>query len=163
MADVEFSITGLDSVLEKMKTVSDEVRYKGGRFALRKAANLVAAKAKEKAQTMDDPETGRSIAANIAVRWNGRYFKRTGDIAFRVGVLHGAILPEKDDGGNVDEGPNGPTPHWRLLEFGTSNMPAHPFMRPALADNINQVTSEFVTQLEKAIDRAIKKNNKGGK
>lgn len=153
MADgVEFSITGLDSLLGKLEAVTYDVKRKGGRAALRKAAQVVVAKAKEGAERLDDRETGRSIADNIALRWNGKLFKQTGDLGFRIGVLHGAVLK---DGGDLS--PNSPTPHWRLLEFGTEKMPAAPFMRPALANNISEVTATFVTEYEKSIDRAIRR------
>ncbi|UVL65041.1 HK97-gp10 family putative phage morphogenesis protein [Pseudomonas sp. B21-031] len=153
MADgVEFSILGLDSLLGKLEEVSFDVRRKGGRAALRKAAQVVVQKAKEGAERIDDKATGRSISDNILLRWNGRLFKRTGDLGFRIGVLHGAVLK---DGGDLSS--NAPTPHWRLIEFGTEKMPAAPFMRPALADNISQVTNTFVTEYEKAIDRAIRR------
>ncbi|MBA1217271.1 HK97-gp10 family putative phage morphogenesis protein [Pseudomonas fulva] len=152
MADVEFSVTGLDSLLGKLESLSYDVRRKGGRAALRKAAQVVLHKAKEGAERIDDKETGRSIADNIALRWNGKLFKQTGDLGFRVGVLHGAVLK---DGGDLS--PNSPTPHWRLIEFGTEKMAAAPFMRPALANSISEVTNTFVTEYEKAIDRAIRR------
>lgn len=153
MADgVEFSILGLDSLLGKLSEVSVDVRRKGGRAALRKAAQVVVQKAKAGAERIDDKATGRSISDNIALRWNGRLFKRTGDLGFRIGVLHGAVLK---DGGDLSS--NAPTPHWRLIEFGTEKMPAAPFMRPALADSISEVTNTFVTEYEKAIDRAIRR------
>ena len=42
MADgVEFSILGLEGLLGKLATVSVDVRHKGGRAALRKAAQVV--------------------------------------------------------------------------------------------------------------------------
>jgi HK97 gp10 family phage protein len=44
-----------------------------------------------------------------------------------------------------------------LLEFGTEKMAASPFMRKALADHISEVTNTFITEYEKAIDRAIKR------
>ena len=153
MADgVDFSILGLDSLLGKLSEVSVDVRRKGGRAALRKAAQVVVQKAKAGAERMDDKATGRSISDNIALRWNGRLFKRTGDLGVRIGVMHGAVLK---DGGDLSS--NAPTPHWRLSEFGTEKMPAAPFMRPALADSISEVTNTFVTEYEKAIDRAIKR------
>lgn len=152
MADVEFSITGLDGLLGKLDSLSYDVRRKGGRAALRKAAQVVMQKAKEGAERIDDKETGRSIADNIALRWNGKLFKQTGDLGFRVGVLHGAVLK---DGGDLS--PNSPTPHWRLIEFGTEKMAAAPFMRPALANSISEVTNTFVTEYEKAINRAIRR------
>ena len=154
---IEFSITGLDSLLGKLEAITYDVRRKGGRSALRKAAQLVANKAKEGAARVDDAQTGRSIAANIGLRWNGRLFKRTGDLGFRIGVMHGAVIRDK---GNPDKGLNGPTPHWRLLEFGTEKMRAQPFMRSALADNISAATNTFVNEYEKAIDRAIKRAKK---
>ena len=156
MADgVEFSITGLDSLLGKLDAVTYDLKRKGGRSALRRAAQLVANKAKEGAQALDDAETGRSIANNIGLRWNGRLFKRTGDLGFRVGVMKGAVLARA--GEQPDLAAGGATPHWRLLEFGTANMKAQPFMRKALADHISDATTTFVTEYEKAIDRAIKR------
>lgn len=157
---VEFALTGIDSLVAKLEAVTYDMKRKGGRSALRKAAQLIADKAKEGAEKIDDPETGRSIAANIALRWNGRLFKASGDLGFRVGVLHGAVLK---NGGDLSV--NSPTPHWRLLEFGTQNMAAQPFMRKALADNISEATNTFITEYEKAIDRAIKRATKaaGGK
>lgn len=156
MADgVEFSITGLESLLGKLDAVSYDVRRKGGRAALRKAAQVVVQKAKEGAERIDDKETGRSIADNIALRWNGRLFKQTGDLGFRIGVLHGAVLAKKGEA--VDLSTNAPTPHWRLIEFGTEKMAAAPFMRPALANSIAEVTNTFVSEYEKSIDRAIRR------
>jgi hypothetical protein len=36
-------------------------------------------------------------------------------------------------------------------------MPANPFMRRSLSDNINAVISAFVTNYDKALDRAIRR------
>ena len=152
---IEFSLIGLDSLLGKLEAVAYDVKRKGGRSALRKAAQVVANKAKEGAEKHNDPATGRSIAKNIALRWNGKLFKQSGNLGFRIGVLHGAVLAKK--GEKPDLTANGPTPHWRLLEFGTTKMEAKPFMRKALADNISDVTNTFLAEYEKAIDRAIKR------
>lgn len=155
MADgVQFSLTSIDDLLHKLDSVTHDVKHKGGRFALRKAAQVVRDKAKANAERLDDPETGRTIAGNIAERWSGRRFKRTGDLMFRVGVQHGARINKT---GNPDEGANGPTPHWRLLEFGTSKMQAQPFMRPALENNIGAATDTFVREYGKALDRALRR------
>lgn len=158
MADgIDFSITGLESLLGKLDAISDDLRRKGGRAALRRAGNVIVEKAKENASRLDDPETGRSIAANVTQRWNGRLFRRTGDLGFRIGVLHGAVLKNHPD---LSE--SAPTPHWRLIEFGTEKMRAQPFMRPATESNLNEVTDTFATEYEKALDRAIKRAQKKG-
>jgi|SRR5699024_4739160 len=152
MPDASFSVEGLTELVAKMEGLNYDLKRKGGRFALRKAANLVRDKAKEGAQRLDDPETGQSIADNIAVRFAPRVFRQTGDLMFRVGVRKGAVLR---NAGDTSAG--SPTPHWRLLEFGTEKMQAKPFMRPALAESINAATREFVVQYGKAIDRALRK------
>lgn len=156
MADLEFSIIGVDQLIAKLKAIPYDLRRKGGRTALRKAAKLVMESAKEGAARLNDPKTARSIADNLAARWNGRLFRKTGDLGFRVGVAQGAKLK---DGGDLSA--NAPTPHWRLIEFGTEKMAASPFMRPALENNINKATDVFVTEYEKAIDLALKRAAKG--
>lgn len=156
MADsVEFSITGLDSLLGKLESVTDDVKRRGGRSALRKAAMVVVERAKQNAMRIDDAETGRSIAENVALRWNGRLFKRTGDLGFRIGVLTGSIRGMRP--GNPDTGKGGATPHAMLVELGTEKARAQPYLRPALEDQISAVTDVFVSEYEKAVDRAIKR------
>jgi len=153
MADsIQFSIIGLNPLLAKLESVSYDMKRKGGRFALRKAAQVVEKALKQNSARVDDPQTGRSIPANVVIRWSGRLFKRTGNLGFRVGILHGAILKK---GGSTEA--NAPTPHWRLLEFGTEKMRARPFARQSLESNIGQATNEFVSQYQKALDRAIKR------
>jgi HK97 gp10 family phage protein len=159
MADnIEFSLTGLESLLGKLDSVSYDVKRKGGRSALRKAAMVVVNKAKQNALRIDDAETGRSIASNIALRWNGRLFKRTGDLGFRIGVLTGSIRNMQP--GNPDTGPGGATPHAMLVELGSEKARAQPYLRPALENQIGEVTNVFVKSYELAIDRALKRARK---
>lgn len=158
MADgIDFSITGVDSLLGKLDSISDDLRRRGGRAALRKAANVIVDRAKTNASRIDDPLTGRSITANVAMRWNGRLFKKTGNLGFRIGVLHGAVLKK-----HPDLGENAPTPHWRLIEFGTENVRAQPFMRPAAESSVSEVINVFASEYEKSIDRAIRRAAKKG-
>jgi len=183
MADsFSFELKGADELLIKLKRVSDETKLKGGWSALRKAAQLVAIAAADQWRQIDDKETGRSIADNIAlpgvsakgnstlkfkgVRKNNRLFKATGDLGFRVGV-QGTARPEpREEGADgklkpVDKSKGAPTPHWRLLEFGTSKIPANGIMRGALTNNIGKATDTFMQEYDKVLDRAIKKAAKG--
>jgi len=150
--DVTFNLNGLDELVRKMGLVTSAVKGAKGRSALRKAANVVKAAARQNVEAYDDPETGRKISKNIDIRWNRRRYKSTGDLAFRIGVLKGARIP-KD---NHDQtGTGTATPHWRLLEFGTRYSVAKPFLRPALANNIQAVTSMFLSEFEKMLTAAI--------
>ena len=174
MFDVGYSIEGVDALNKSMESVNHEVRFKGGRFALRKAANLIAKAVENNALRIDDPKTAEQISKNVAVRWSSKKFKRTGDLMFRVGMLGGARFSGTrkrkrgkftlDDLGEITGkgkgNPGGDTWYWRFLEFGTRNRQAQPFMRPALEKNSQAAISEFVKQAKKSIERAVKKGKK---
>jgi HK97 gp10 family phage protein len=172
MADgVSVDIQGLDAVIDKMRYISYDLRRKGGRFALRKAAKVVVDAAKQNASRLDDPVTANNISKNIAERWNGRLFKRSGDLGFRVGVLGGARQQSEAyrelgfiDGKGKDN-PGGDTFYWRFIEFGApnANVPATPFLQPALSRNVDKVAQVFISEYGKALDRAIARSIKGKK
>lgn len=152
---VSVNVDGLAEVLGKFEAIEYDLKKKGGRFALRKAAQLVRNKARQNAEAIDDPETDANIAKNIVERWSGRTFKRTGDLMFRVGVMGGA--GGSATSASLDGLPGKDTRHWRYKEFGTEDIAATPFMRRALADNITAAINEFATQYDKSIGRAIKR------
>lgn len=186
MADgIEFKLTGIEQLVATLNDVTYETRRKGGRAALRKAAMVVRDAAAANAKRIDDPATAEDISKNIAVRWNGRQFRRTGDPAFRVGVLGGAratltdaaraksarrrqrlgqkSLGELGEIAGAGKGnPGGDTYYWRFIEFGTERSRAQPFMRPALENNIDAATNTFIAEYQKALDRAIKRAQKQG-
>jgi len=164
--DISFSILGLKELNNTLGQLGPAYKYKGARFALRKAANLVRDAAKQNALRLDDPETASAIAENIAVRFSSRRFKNTGDVMFRVGVRGGA---KQEKNQSVDPGlPGGGTQHWRFPEFGYihkksgEHVPPTPFMRPALEENIDKAVGEFVDQLDKWTARNLKKLQKQG-
>ena len=171
MDDIQFNLEGLDSLLGKLEAVQYDVKRKGGRSALRKAAKLVAEKVKAAAARIDDAATRENISKNITIRWSNKTFKRTGDLGFRVGILGGARVPAKrvrkrgtatldelgEFAGAGSKNPGGDTFHWRFIEFGTQKVAAQPFMRPALASSVDEATNAFIKNYELAIDRALKK------
>jgi len=159
MFDITYTLEGVEPLTKAMAEVGHEISYKGGRAALRKAANLIADAVKRSAQRLNDPDTAEQIFENVAVRWSTKKFKRSGDLMFRVGILGGARFSAGKGGAN----PGGDTWYWRLLEFGTRKMGAHPFMRPALEQNAHAAAAEFIQQAKKAIARAVKKAAKGKK
>ncbi|TVL22738.1 hypothetical protein AYI92_03060 [Shewanella xiamenensis] len=152
MATSDFSIVGLKEVKAKMNKVSQTVLDTGTRAALRKAAGIVKKAAQQNALAVDDPKTGRRIRDNINLQFASRLFQRDGVIMYRVGVAtNRGRIPTP----NADEGARGNTPHWHLVEFGTERAQAQPFMRPALANNINQVINSFTFEFDKELDKAL--------
>lgn len=144
-------ITGLDELKKNLKKVSDDIAYKGGRSALRSAANVIRKEAKLRAERLDDPATPERIADNIVVRWDGKKFKKTGNPAFRVGVMGGA----KNDDEKKKIGKGGDTFYWRFLEFGTAKMAAKPFMRPAMDASQQEAVDKFVGAYKKQLDKVL--------
>ena len=53
------------------------------------------------------------------------------------------------------ENPGGDTFYFRFLEFGTSKVPARPFLRPALNNNVDGVQDGFVTDFKDQLDKEI--------
>ena len=160
---ISANVEGLEPLLARMENLSYDLRKKGGRFAMRKAANLVRDKARQNAAQVNDPKTPEEIAANIVVRFSPKDFKRNGDLVFRVGVLGGArghAAASGEVAGKGQANPGGDTFYWRFLEFGTINMPAQPFARRALSENIQAATDEFVLHYNKSLDRAIKRGKR---
>src|SRR5690606_21891053 len=88
-----------------------------------------------------------TIWKKIVTRYNGKASKRVGGVVVQVGVQGGA-KPQK---GDHDTG------HWRLLEFGTSQMAAQPSMRPALESNVQAVTDKLISDIGPQIDRAVER------
>lgn len=151
MADeINFSLTGVDELSARLKVLRHEVNGKAGRRALGKAVTPVARAARQNAERVDDPKTARRIRDNIGRRFRGRYFRRTGDLMISVGVLtKRGRIPK----GNPDEGAKGNTPHWHLVELGTERARAQPFLRLALAENINPAINKFADEMSKELDK----------
>ncbi len=158
---ISLKSNGVAELKKKLRAMSYETRNKGGRSALRRAAMVAARAAQQNALRIDNTATPESITKNIAIRWNGRLNRVTGDLGFRIGVLGGArdysaygeLTPRKGSKSN----PGGDTFYWRFLEFGTELTAARPFLRPAVESNLQAMTDIFVLHYSKAIDRAIKK------
>lgn len=154
-------IEGLNEVLAKMKSLQNDAKYKGGRFALRKAANLVANNIRLNAAKIDDPKSAADISANVAVRFGSRFYRRTGDLMFRVGIRGGAGGDDPSE--KFDGLPGKDTRHWRQVEFGHRDRKSgkevapQPFFIRSLADHTSQTINEFAVQYGKAINRALKR------
>lgn len=149
MAD--FNIQGLEGVLNKLQQLPARMQKSGVRKAARKAMNIVRDAARANALVIDDPETKAKIQKNIGVQAGKTRDKNI--IKMRVGVRGGASSNQhsKPVGGLS----GGDTRHWRYIELGTSNIPAAPFMRPALSENIESVTNTFVEELKTEINLAL--------
>ena len=156
MATSDLKLEGLDEFNKKIAELTDikKVRSRAHSSA-RKAMQLVQMVAMIGAARIDDPTTREAIQENIVVRAGKT--RSINEVRMRVGVLGGAAVNGKSDRAKLSALPGGETVYWRYLEFGTSKMPAVPFMRTALSENIQKVTDEFAKHFMKSLETAIAK------
>ena len=155
MAAVELNIEGLDELNKKLKQLSNPKKAKQiARKAGRQAMNLVRDAARNNAKAIDDPATAEKIHKNIVVQ--GGKSRNANEIRMRVGVRGGAAMNKYSDREKLAGLSGGNTTYWRFPEFGTSKIPATPFMRPALSQNIDKVTNKFVQVFDAEITKALR-------
>ena len=153
---VEFNIQGLDEVQEKLKRLGNPRLMKNAaRRSMRKAMAIVRDAARNNAKSIDDPQTSEKIWKNIAIAAGKT--RNPNEIIMRVGVRGGASQNANTDRSALSKLSGGITTYWRYLEFGSANMPATPFMRPALSNNISQVTNQFATSFNQEIEKELAK------
>ena len=147
---VELNIQGMDQLKRKLDQLSNPKKAKQiARKAARQAMNLVRDAARTNAKAIDDPETREKIHKNIVTQ--GGKSRNSNEVVIRVGVKGGASFSNP----NPPSLSGGDTRHWRWVEFGSSNNPAVPFMRPALSTNLDQITSKFVQVFDDEINKAL--------
>ena len=147
---VEFRMTGMEQFKQKIDRLRNPKKAKSiARKAARQAMNIVRDSARVNARAIDDPETAEKIFKNISVAAGKS--RDPNVIVMRVGVRGGASFSNK----NPPKLSGGDTRHWRWVEFGSANNIAVPFMRPALAKNIQQVTDKFAQVFNTEIDREL--------
>ena len=143
-------MTGMEQFKQKIDRLRNTKKAKSiARKAARQAMNIVRDSARVNARAIDDPETAEKIFKNISVA-AGRS-RDPNVIVMKVGVREGASFSNK----NPPKLSGGDTRHWRWVEFGSANNIAVPFMRPALARNIQQVTDKFAQVFNTEIDKEL--------
>lgn len=171
--DVQLTENSISDVCDRLRALPADVQLKGARFAGRKAANIIADAARSNAERLDDPTTAESIAKNIDVRFATKTFRRTGNPAFRIGVLGGAqqyantrANKRKGRVGSAyktagdKSNPGGDTWYWRQLEFGNKNAAPKPVLRAAMQQHADTAVGVFAVELSRWIDNYIKRQAK---
>jgi len=149
---VEFNIEGLDEVQEKLKRLGNPRLMKNAaRRSMRRAMAIVRDAARSGAKNIDDPQTAEKIWKNIAIAAGKT--RNPNEVIMRVGVRGGASFSNP----NPPNTSGGDTRHFRWVEFGSANNPPTPFLRPALANNIQSVTNSFAENFNKEIDKELAK------
>jgi HK97 gp10 family phage protein len=148
--DVTFTLHGAEDVQRKLAALGDEKRVVSVTTkAARKAMNIVRDAARNNARAIDDPASPAIIPKNIVTANSPRGGRRIGGVVMRVGVMGGANTRSPGEG--IDALPGKDTRHWRYVEFGAEKVPARPFMRPALENNVGRVSDAVFVELERQL------------
>ncbi len=139
----EVKIQGLDEVRRRLKALPKNMRNRELGKALRSGGRMIRNDAKSRVPTL----TGL-VLKNIVMRTSsGRRAGRNADVKVRIGVA--------SDRSGRDSGTD--AFYWIFQEFGTSKMPAHPFLRPAFESNKNEALNAITQSLKKGLIRQAKK------
>jgi HK97 gp10 family phage protein len=159
MPDVTVTFQGYDDVRTRLKNLPANMRNKVMAGAVKAGATFVKKKAVDKAKTFADPKDPIHIYQQIAIRTNKSLGAQNGGVAYQVGVRGGAKRytnnAKNRRAGRVGASYEGPgnVYWWRFKEFGTQKMPAEPFMRPALSDNISGVMDAILARAEQLLNK----------
>lgn len=154
-------IHGLKEVGERLLALPKEISGKNGGpllKAIRKMGKVVQASAIAKVH-----KKSGTLAQNIIVTRERHPEKDGANEEIHVTVRYKAT-GYKDNAANRRKGRvggtyknYGPLFYARFLEFGTSKMPAYPFLRPAFEEAKARLGDIFRNELSAAIDAAVKK------
>ena len=127
-----------------------------GQFELRVRRNML-----RKALRAGAAVIGKAARNNVPAIWSRnaptRLLKRT-NIVWRLGRLRGNTLRAKITWRTGRRDPEGRYPfyaHW--LEFGTSRLPARPFLRPAMLSHGRKAIEVFGARLARLIEEETAK------
>lgn len=160
------TIHGLDNIERNLKALPGRKMDNAVRRSLRKGANAIRDRARQNAKSFDDPGSPEKIWKNIATTSGGkRRERRAGGPMLRVGVRGGArnMSAYGEISGRGKGNPGGDTFYWRFLEFGTRNMAARPFMRPAMMSAKSEAFSRTALNMESELAKELAKLQNSGR
>lgn len=148
MIDHKLDFSGLLDISHDMELLSKAENKKVLRDGTRAAAEVLKTAIVERA-----PErTGKLKRNVVVVTMRGRRNAITSGVHIR------GVNPETGNSDNTMKASNRRNAfYWRFVELGTSNMPAHPFVRPAFDTRQEEATRAAMARMNKAIDEVLSK------
>lgn len=154
MATVTVKVDGLQALSKAMGELGRKASNRISTKAMRKGGAIIRDNARAKAPELKKQVPNRkrgtvkkAITARTKIKGNGR----TETIIWVKGLKTSQVLKFKGKSGRSGAyNPKDPF-YWRFLEFGTSKMPARPFLRPAFEQSKNQATKAIIETLRSEI------------
>lgn len=160
MANLSVKITGLKELGQTMEALGRKTKNKLGAKAMRKGGAIIRDQARANAPLLKEKVPHRkrgtlkkAIIASTKPQKDGSV--RT--IIFVRSLKTSKVLEFKGKTGKSGAmNPNDPF-YWRFVEFGTSKMPAQPFLQPAFSAKKEQAAREVITTLRNDILQEAKR------
>jgi HK97 gp10 family phage protein len=154
--DVEIRIDGLSALIDDLKRFPEELRLKEVKAGVQAGAEVVRAAAAARAPVLKVPDARRirgNLQRNIVKRIveNDPFMIRASVGVRKLTGKQVAALKRRARAKGAAS--TSDAFYWRFPEFGTSKMPAQPFLRPAFDDNVDRIIDAFTERLNAGIDR----------
>ena len=149
MIDVNLDFSGLQDIARDLQTLSKAENNKVLRDSTRAGAEVLRQEVIDRA-----PEQTGKLKKNVVVVTQKS--RRRGEISSGVHIR--GVNPQTGNSDNTMKASNRRNAfYWRFVELGTSNMPAHPFVRPAFDARQEEATRAVIARMNKAIDEVLSK------
>lgn len=148
MIDHKLDFSGLLDISHDMELLSKAENKKVLRDGTRAGAEVLKEEVIKRA-----PERTGKLKRNVVV-----VTKRGSRNAISSGVHIRGVNPETGNSDNTMKASNRRNAfYWRFVELGTSNMPPHPFVRPAFDARQEEATRAVIARMNTAIDEVLSK------
>jgi len=152
MAKQRVRVDGLVELGKALKGLGNDVGLRISRSATGAAARIVKAQAVQNIVANPSVDTG-SLRDSVITKRAGA--KESDTTSEHVVTIRGRGKEYNKKGQKINR-----APHAHLVEFGTVNMPAEPFLRPAFEEKKQQAVTVMAEALKRGIERAQKARGK---
>ena len=154
MSSVTVKVTGLKELGQAMNALGGKAKNRIAVKAMRRGGAIIRDRARANAPVLSQPSPYRkpgtlrkAISSRTKIDKNGR----VNTYVWVKGLKTKQVLKFKDKTGKGSAyNPRDPF-YWRFVEFGTSKMPAKPFMRPAFEQSKQQAAQAIIDKLQQEI------------
>lgn len=147
-SNVSVRVDGLRELGARFKELKADMQQRAAWQAAGRAASVVKRAAKQNVQSSPSVESGSLLDAIVA--------KRVPRGEKRYTAEYWVTVRRRKTGKRKTKSKQQYAPHAGFVEFGTVKMPAEPYLRPALANNVQKASDAMRDKLAKAIAKFSK-------
>lgn len=160
MVNLSVKVTGLKELKQRLSTLERKAKNRIAVKAMRRGGVIIRDQARENAPLLKEKVPHRkrgTLRKSIVTRTKLQKDGSVRTVIFVRTLKNSKILEFKSKTGKSGAyNPNDPF-YWRFLEFGTSKMPAQPFLQPAFSSKKEKALQEIISTLRDEISKEAKK------